>query len=163
MRDEGFAFGGGVVFFDDKGGAPKIGKQFGMPVFGRAFVREEGGFLPLQRISLAVIHRLDRGGGLAELLADGVLLLLKEGAETFALFLVPLFQFGTGGLVVSLDGGEGVVGKTPGNQLGRGAEETVATADVVIEETEGLAGIDGLEPQGNAAKLDGHGIDIDAV
>lgn len=34
---------------------------------------------------------------------------------------------------------------------------------MVVEEAEGLAWIDGFEPEGNAAEFDGHGVEIDAV
>jgi hypothetical protein len=34
---------------------------------------------------------------------------------------------------------------------------------VVVEEAEGLAGIDGFQPEGDAAEFDGHGVDVHAV
>jgi hypothetical protein len=34
---------------------------------------------------------------------------------------------------------------------------------VVIEEAEGLAGIDGFQPEGDAAEFDGHRVDVHAV
>ena len=134
-----------------------------MAVFGGGLAGGEGGFFLLEGGGLAVVHGLDLRGGLAEAVADGLLLFLEEGAEAFALFFVPLFEFGAGGFVVALDGGEGVVGEAGGDEVGGGAEEAVAGADVVVEEAEGLAGIDGLEPEGDAAEFDGHGVDVHAV
>ena len=134
-----------------------------MAGFGGGFVGVEGGFFFLEGIGLAVVHGLDGGGGLAEFFADAVLFLGEERAEAGALGFIALFEFGAGGFVVAFDGGEGFVGEAGGDEVGGGAEQAVAVADVVVEEAEGLAGIDGFQPEGDAAELDGHRVDVHAV
>jgi hypothetical protein len=132
-------------------------------VFGGGLAGGEGGFFLLEGGGLAVVHGLNLRGGVAEAVADGLLLFLEEGAEAFALLLFRFLSSAQAGFVVALDGGEGVVGEAGGDEVGGGAEEAVAGADVVVEEAEGLAGIDGLQPEGDAAELDGHGVDVHAV
>ena len=134
-----------------------------MAGFGGGFVGEEGGFFLLEGGGLAVVHGLDGGGGLAEFFANAVLFFGEERAEAGALGLVALFEFGAGGFVVAFDGGEGFVGEAGGDEVGGGAEQAVAVADVVVEEAEGFAGIDGFQPEGDAAELDGHRVDVHAV
>ena len=87
----------------------------------------------------------------------------KSGPRSLALGLVALLQHRAGLLVVALDGGEGLVGQAGGDQFGRGAEQAVADADVVVEEGERLAGFQRFEPQAHAAQLGGHRVDVHAV
>jgi hypothetical protein len=66
--------------------------------------------------------------------------------------------------VVAGYGGEGLVGHTLVNILAPDeTDDGVAALDVVVEEVERLAGIVGLEPEGDLAQLDGERVEVDAL
>ena len=79
------------------------------------------------------------------------------------LCLVHLLEPAANLLVVAFDGRERLIGDSLGKQRGRGAEQAVADADVVIEEGERLAGFDGFKPQTDAAEFGGHGVDVHSI
>ena len=79
------------------------------------------------------------------------------------LCLVHLLESAANLLVVAFDGRERLIGDSFGKQRGRGAEQAVADADVVIEEGERLAGFDGFKPQADAAEFGGHGVDVHSI
>ncbi|MBK9373598.1 MAG: hypothetical protein IPN03_07650 [Holophagales bacterium] len=44
-----------------------------------------------------------------------------------------------------------------------GADKAVAGDELVPEPGDGVAGVDGVEPEGNLGQLDGRGVEVDAV
>ncbi len=54
-------------------------------------------------------------------------------------------------------------GTPAAKQRRRGPQQAVAAEDAVVEEGEGLAGLEGLHPQAHLAELDRHGVEVDPV
>src|ERR1039458_450933 len=79
------------------------------------------------------------------------------------LCLVHLFESTANLRVVSFDGRECLIGDSFGQQCGRGSEQAVADADMVIEEGERLAGFDSLKPKTDATEFSGHWVGVHTI
>ena len=73
--------------------------------------------------------------------------LSEQAGLTLALLLVPLLEALNGVRVIAFQGGERLVGDPLDEQGRRGPEQRVAAHDVVLQERQGLAGINGLHPE----------------
>ena len=160
---------GGVVagpLRPHEGGAPRIRDALLPPVSGRNHQAPEPGFLAPHVVEGVV-------GGFVDVPAersDAAVLRPRLGhhqvhdvLHVFALDPVLPPETGADLRIVPLDGLERLVGQARLDALRRRPEQAVADADVVVEEGERLAGLQGLQPQAHAAELGGHRVPVHAV
>jgi len=147
-------------------GAPGVGEELGAAVLLRGGERLEAALLLLEGGDRVVGGGLGGGGALGQLrlqVEDEVVEGEPMLAARLALESIALAKSTREPLVVALDGRERLVGDTGGEELGGGAEERVSAADVAVEEGEGPAGVEGLQPQRHLAQLDRHRVHVHPV
>ena len=152
--------------FPDEGGAPGVGEEAAVEVAGGA-----------DEFGVALLFAMERGGGVV---AHGARLRAwrRGGCRGAHGAVVGAVEEGESGRRSSLlrflasrqmswsspsRGLKASSGMPSARSARGGAEEAVADTDVVVEEGERLAGLEGLHPEADLAQLDGHRVDVDAV
>jgi len=148
----------------DEGGTPGVGDQPRILVRRRADQIDEVLLLGDEGFGRRVVLVGQVGEGLDEV-SELEPLGPAEGEQPLAVafFLVSLLEFGADLLVIALDGLEGVVGDAALHQGRGGSEQAVAAADVMFQEGQRPAGLQGLQPEVDFAQFHGHGVDVHAV
>ena len=154
--------GGSGLQGPDEGGAPGVGVQSGAAHLLGLLVRSPGGGAGAGSGDV-VGGGEDPGAVPQESGGVDAALGSEEGGLPGAFGLVLLADGGGVLLVVAGDLLERVVGHPLSQEGGGGAEQGVADPDAGVEESEGLARFEGLQPEGDLRQLGGEVVEVDAV
>ncbi|MCB1099837.1 MAG: hypothetical protein KDN22_29995 [Verrucomicrobiae bacterium] len=151
------------LLFPDERSTPEVGDLLLLEPFVRRLGLVVFLLLALEGGDGVGGDRLDGFRSGAEGVEVGGVLSDEEAADAFALALVAGLEEGAGFGVVAGESFVGAIGDAFLDEGGRGAEQGVAAADVVVEERKWLAGFERLDPEGDLAQLDGHRVDVDSI